>query len=112
MASISLFNYCPMCGSNQLKPRGANLLVCGQCDYYQHLNPVAAVAALLADATGRLLFIRRAHEPSKGKLGAPGGFAVTPADTRYVWGGYYEPGSLIWRSRWVARGMLALWWRS
>ena len=34
-------------------------------------------------------------------LGAPGGYAVTPADDRYVWGGRYEDGSLIWRSRWV-----------
>src|SRR5205085_287419 len=25
----------------------------------------------------------------------------TPAEPRDVWGGYYEPGSLIWRSRWV-----------
>ena len=32
-----------------------------------------------------------------------GGYAVTPED-RYVWGGYYEPGSLIWRSRWVGSG--------
>ena len=29
-----------------------------------------------------------------------GHYAVTPAQ-RCVWGGYYEPGSLIWRSRWV-----------
>jgi len=36
-----------------------------------------------------------------GLLGGPGGYAVTPADPWYVWGGYYEPGTLIWRSRWV-----------
>jgi hypothetical protein len=36
-----------------------------------------------------------------GLLGAPGGYAVTPADPWHVWGGYYESGSLIWRSRWV-----------
>jgi alpha,alpha-trehalase len=29
-----------------------------------------------------------------------GHYAVTPAQ-RFVWGGYYEPGTLIWRSRWV-----------
>jgi alpha,alpha-trehalase len=34
-------------------------------------------------------------------LGGKGGYAITPADPRYVWGGHYEPGSLIWRSRWV-----------
>nr|WP_261959785.1 glycoside hydrolase family 15 protein [Dactylosporangium matsuzakiense] len=34
-------------------------------------------------------------------LGGPGGYAVTPADDRFVWGGFYEPGSLIWTSRWI-----------
>jgi len=34
-------------------------------------------------------------------LGGRGGYAITPSDPRYVWGGYYEPGSLIWHSRWT-----------
>ena len=34
-------------------------------------------------------------------IGGGGCYAVTPADPRFVWGGYYEDGSLIWRSRWV-----------
>lgn len=34
-------------------------------------------------------------------IGGGGLYAVTPADDRYVWGGYYEEGSLIWRDRWV-----------
>ena len=34
-------------------------------------------------------------------IGGGGVYAVTPADRWHVWGGYYEPGSLIWRSRWV-----------
>jgi hypothetical protein len=33
-------------------------------------------------------------------IGGPGSFAVTPKG-RFVWGGYYEENSLIWRSRWV-----------
>jgi hypothetical protein len=33
-------------------------------------------------------------------IGGSGVFAVTPIE-RFVWGGYYEDGSLIWRSRWV-----------
>jgi hypothetical protein len=33
-------------------------------------------------------------------IGGHGGYAVTPAG-RFVWGGYYEDGGLIWRSRWV-----------
>jgi NAD+ diphosphatase len=71
---MSSFSYCPICGSGQLTSRGANLLVCGACDFHYHLNPVVAVAALLGDDSGRLLLVRRAHDPSKGKLGAPGGF--------------------------------------
>jgi len=33
-------------------------------------------------------------------IGARGVYSVTPVG-RFVWGGYYEPDSLIWRSRWV-----------
>jgi alpha,alpha-trehalase len=33
-------------------------------------------------------------------IGGGGAYAVTPTG-RFVWGGYYEDGSLIWRSRWV-----------
>ena len=33
-------------------------------------------------------------------IGGGGIYAVTPKE-RFVWGGYYEQGSLIWRSRWV-----------
>ena len=34
-------------------------------------------------------------------LGGPGNFAVTPCDRRFVWGGQYEDGTLIWVSRWI-----------
>jgi len=34
-------------------------------------------------------------------IGGGGAFAVTPQDVRHVWGGSYEHGSLIWRSRWI-----------
>jgi hypothetical protein len=33
-------------------------------------------------------------------IGGAGHYTVTPRD-RFVWGGYYEDGTLIWRSRWV-----------
>jgi alpha,alpha-trehalase len=33
-------------------------------------------------------------------IGGTGGYTVTPTE-RHVWGGYYEEGSLIWRSRWI-----------
>jgi hypothetical protein len=34
-------------------------------------------------------------------IGGNGMYAVTPTDPRFVWGGYYEDGTLIWRSRWI-----------
>jgi hypothetical protein len=33
-------------------------------------------------------------------IGGAGSYSITPVG-RFVWGGYYEPRSLIWRSRWV-----------
>ncbi|BBX08224.1 glycoside hydrolase family 15 protein [Mycolicibacterium aichiense] len=33
-------------------------------------------------------------------IGGGGSYTVSPTDP-FVWGGYYESGSLIWRSRWV-----------
>jgi alpha,alpha-trehalase len=35
-------------------------------------------------------------------IGGQGGYAITPAE-RCVWGGYYEQGGLIWRSRWITK---------
>jgi alpha,alpha-trehalase len=36
-----------------------------------------------------------------GLLGGQSAYAVTPHDPRFTWGGHYEQGSLVWRSRWV-----------
>ena len=38
-----------------------------------------------------------------GLLGGRGAYAVTLRDERFTWGGHYEQGSLVWRSRWVTR---------
>lgn len=35
-------------------------------------------------------------------IGGPGIYAITPT-TPFVWGGSYEPGSLIWHNRWVTQ---------
>lgn len=37
-------------------------------------------------------------------IGGGGMYAVTPTEARHVWGGFYEPGSLIWHSRWITHG--------
>ncbi|MGN6276247.1 MAG: glycoside hydrolase family 15 protein [Solirubrobacterales bacterium] len=33
-------------------------------------------------------------------IGGTSSYSITPQG-RFVWGGYYEPGGLIWRSRWI-----------
>jgi GH15 family glucan-1,4-alpha-glucosidase len=39
-------------------------------------------------------------------IGAHGTYAVTPRQ-RFVWGGHYEEGTLIWRNRWVTEAGIA-----
>jgi alpha,alpha-trehalase len=39
-------------------------------------------------------------------IGGDGGYAVTP-DDEFVWGGYYEDGSLVWHSRWITGSGIA-----
>jgi alpha,alpha-trehalase len=34
-------------------------------------------------------------------VGGRGTYVIRPTDDRFVWGGSYETGTLIWRSRWV-----------
>lgn len=34
-------------------------------------------------------------------IGGGGAYLVRPATDRFVWGGYYEEGTLIWHSRWI-----------
>ena len=47
------------------------------------------------------------HDPAvfAGLIGSGGVFRVGPVEPQ-VWGGYYEPDSLIWRSRWVTGGAI------
>lgn len=69
------WNFCPRCGSKTTR-LGSNPFSCinDNCEYQAFFNPVSAVAALIVDPDGRMLFIVRGKEPGKGKLGLPGGF--------------------------------------
>ncbi|MFZ1175195.1 MAG: glycoside hydrolase family 15 protein [Mycobacterium sp.] len=37
-------------------------------------------------------------------IGGGGMYAITPTESRHVWGGFYEPGTLIWHNRWITHG--------
>jgi len=75
MRPVELFRFCPRCGVPRPEENaGLSPLRCPACDLVYYFNPAVAVAALVSDAAGRVLFIRREKEPSAGKLGVPGGF--------------------------------------
>ena len=72
MLPIDHFRHCPSCAA----PAGAsaNPFVCPACGFTYYFNPTVSAGAFLSDGLGRFLFVRRAKEPAKGKLGIPGGF--------------------------------------
>ena len=60
-------------------------------------------AVIGPDGSRRLAVRRPLGQPGRVQRAArrAGRYTVDPADPWHVWGGYYENGSLIWRSRWV-----------
>lgn len=75
-----VLRFCPRCGSDRFAGRTDKSFSCGECGFEYYINAAAAVAALIEDDRGRLLFVRRAREPMKGTLDLPGGF-VDPGET-------------------------------
>lgn len=53
---------------------------CPQCGLTYYANVASAVACVIIDSYGRLLSVRRAHDPARGTLDLPGGF-VDPLET-------------------------------
>jgi NAD+ diphosphatase len=70
----SPFRHCPQCGKAPFDLRATNLLACEHCGFHYYLNPIVAVAAILIDAHGSTLLVRRAKNPALGKLAMAGGF--------------------------------------
>ena len=69
------FEFCPRCATPQPEPsRTADPFRCAACGFILYFNAGSAVAGMILDDRGRLLFIRRAREPGKGRLAMPGGF--------------------------------------
>ena len=68
-----MIKFCPKC-SKSAGLKNDKKIVCAHCGFELYLNTAAAVAALIFDKEGRLMVIRRNHEPQKGLLDLPGGF--------------------------------------
>lgn len=72
---IERFAHCPACGAGSEPPaQGTGPFRCGACAFTLFFNSASATAVLLERADGAVLFIERAKDPAKGKLGMPGGF--------------------------------------
>jgi ADP-ribose pyrophosphatase YjhB (NUDIX family) len=69
-----LFNFCPVCGSDEFVKNNFKSKKCLKCGFVYYLNPSAATAAFITNELGELLVCRRGHEPAKGTLDLPGGF--------------------------------------
>jgi len=75
MTPSELFRHCPRCGAARPGEQVGQIpFRCGGCNLIYYFNPTVAAAAFLFDAEGRVLLIRRAKDPAKGKFGVPGGF--------------------------------------
>jgi NAD+ diphosphatase len=77
---VKVFKFCPRCGSAHFSGTGDRSFQCKDCSFQYYINSSAAVAVLLFNEAGELLFTRRAIEPHFGKLDLPGGF-IDPMET-------------------------------
>ena len=72
MAELHGWHLCPRCGAELIvAPTSAS---CPGCDSRYYANSAPTVGALCEDDLGRLMLVRRAIEPKKGKWDTPGGF--------------------------------------
>jgi mutator protein MutT len=77
---VNVLKFCPRCGSANFPATGNRSFKCSDCSFNYYANSSAAVAVLLFNEKGELLFTRRAIEPHLGKLDLPGGF-IDPMET-------------------------------
>ena len=71
---VDVFKFCPRCGSEYFILTSDRSRKCDSCGFHYFLNTSAAVAGLIFNNQGELLFTRRAIEPHFGMLDLPGGF--------------------------------------
>ena len=73
-----MFKFCPACASEEIAFVNGRSFRCPACGFVYYHNTAAANACII-EADGRIVFLVRGKEPSKGKLDLPGGF-VDPGE--------------------------------
>ena len=68
------FHHCPRCGGPSPATPTGRQFACAACGFLYFFNPAVAVGAFVRRADGCLLWLQRARDPARGKLGLPGGF--------------------------------------
>ena len=71
------FRYCPVCGGRlkicKVKENEPSRLVCSDCNFIFYLDP-KVVACVILEKEGKILLLKRAMNPQKGKWVMPGGY--------------------------------------
>ncbi|MBQ4378460.1 MAG: NUDIX domain-containing protein [Treponema sp.] len=68
------FNFCPSCGSKNIKNVNMRKWLCSDCGFDLYNNVASAVGLVIRTPEGKILLEKRAKEPRKGFLAFPGGF--------------------------------------
>lgn len=72
-----LFRFCPVCGgefqSKVLKKNEPPRLVCNDCGFVFYLDP-KVVACAIVEIDGKIVLLKRAMSPERGKWVIPGGY--------------------------------------
>ena len=72
-----IFRFCPVCGgafkSARIKVNEPARLVCSGCDFVFYLDP-KLVACSIVEIKDKIVLLKRAVEPEKGKWVVPGGY--------------------------------------
>lgn len=70
---MKIFEYCPSCGSRDISFDDKKKFKCSACSF-TYFHNVATAAAAILEYDKKIILIKRAREPGKGKLDLPGGF--------------------------------------
>lgn len=71
---LSLFKFCPKCGSSEFLINNFKSKRCNACKFIYYFNASSSTVAIIVNDNNELLVATRANEPAKGTLDLPGGF--------------------------------------